>query len=215
MESRTSAIRRLFRDQKLPGNPRLRTDALVVLAVILALAVMMLFHVLSEELLLLSILCTVVFLHVQTQQSLREREASLITLKRELIQHFEGVQDSAPPPVAEAYRRRFLVKQGQRWLVVAVHDIAWFSADGKICFARTWDNRRFVMDYTMEELCKMVDPDDFFRVNRGYLVHAGAVKAVAPYFGGKLLLHVQPAPEGDVVVVSKEKAREVKMWLGK
>jgi two-component system, LytTR family, response regulator LytT len=103
------------------------------------------------------------------------------------------------------YRKRFLVKQGQRW----------FMADGKLCFMRTWDNRRFIVDYTLEELAGMLDPAEFFRANRSYLVHAKSVKSIDSYFGGKLILQLMPKTETNDVVVSKEKAGEFKAWMGK
>lgn len=113
------------------------------------------------------------------------------------------------------YRKRFLVKQGQRWLSVELHEIAWFMADGKLCFLKTWDNRRFIVDYTLEELTDMLDPVEFFRVNRSFLVHAKAIKSFDSYFGGKLNLQLNPKPESNEVLVSKEKAGEFKAWMGK
>ena len=113
------------------------------------------------------------------------------------------------------YRKRFLMKQGQRWLSVEVHEIAWFMADGKLCFLKTWDNRRFIVDYTLEELTDLLDPAEFDRANRSYLVHAKAIKSIDSYFGGKLLLQLSPKPENNDVLVSKEKAGEFKAWMGK
>ncbi|MDX1476345.1 MAG: LytTR family DNA-binding domain-containing protein [Saprospiraceae bacterium] len=113
------------------------------------------------------------------------------------------------------YRRRFLVRQGQRWIRVDVAQIAWFRAEGKLCFLRTWDNKRYLVDYTLEELGRMLNPDTFFRVNRSYSVHINAIASVAPYFGGKLVLEMTLQVEGDPVLVSKERASEFKEWLGK
>lgn len=126
-----------------------------------------------------------------------------------LIRELRAVQQP------QEYRQRFLLKQGQRWISVETHEIAWFSADGKICFARTWDNRRFLVDYTLEELSQMLNPADFYRVNRSYLVHAKAVTSIEPYFGGKLLLHLSPKTEHNDVVVPKQKANAFKVWMGK
>lgn len=115
----------------------------------------------------------------------------------------------------QGYRKRFLLKQGQRWISVELHEIAWFNADGKLCFLRTWDNRRFIVDYTLEELTEMLDPADFFRINRSYLAHAKAIKSIDAYFGGKLILQLHPKPESNDVIVSKEKATDFKRWMGK
>lgn len=47
----------------------------------------------------------------------------------------------------QQYRKRFLVKQGQKLHAIEVEEIAWFNSDRKISFLRTWDNQRFVVDY--------------------------------------------------------------------
>jgi two-component system, LytTR family, response regulator LytT len=117
------------------------------------------------------------------------------------------------PPAA--YRKRFLVKQGQRLFSVEVSDIAWFMADGKLCFLRTWDNQRYLLDYTLEQLESLLDPAEFYRANRSYLISAKAVKDIQPYFNGKLSLQLIPAAEPNNVIVSKEKAMEFKRWMGK
>lgn len=123
----------------------------------------------------------------------------------------EGLSQAQP----KSYRNRFLVKQGQRWVTIEVADIAWFMADGKICFLRTWDNQRYIVDYTLEEIADMLDPQLFFRLNRSYIAHARAVRSFQPYFNGKLILALQPAAEQNDVIISREKATEFKKWMGK
>ncbi|MCB9081939.1 MAG: response regulator transcription factor [Lewinellaceae bacterium] len=112
-------------------------------------------------------------------------------------------------------RNRFLVKKGQRYQVVEVKDIAYFQAEGKLCYLRTWENQRFVLDYTLEQLTEMLEPHDFFRVNRSYLVQAKAIRNIQSYFNGKLILQLEPAAVANEVVISKEKATAFKKWLGR
>ncbi|HOY21053.1 MAG TPA: LytTR family DNA-binding domain-containing protein [Haliscomenobacter sp.] len=120
---------------------------------------------------------------------------------------------SFQPP--QQYRKRFLVKQGQKLQAIEVEEIAWFTTDSKICFLRTWENQRYVLDYSLEELSTMLNPDLFFRVNRSYIVHIKAIKVINSYFNGKLQLQLSPAPEQNDVIISKEKAAEFKKWMGK
>jgi two-component system, LytTR family, response regulator LytT len=123
-----------------------------------------------------------------------------------------GLQSFQQP---KEYRKRFLVKQGQKLLSVEIDDIAWFSADGKLCFIRTWKNNRFIIDYTLEQLTDMLDPEEFFRVNRSYLVNIRSIVSVSPYFNGKLILQLSPAADINDVIVSREKASDFKHWMGK
>lgn len=125
------------------------------------------------------------------------------------------VQELRQSQQPKAYRKRFLLKQGQRWLSVEVPEIAWFMADGKLCFLKTWDNRRLLVDYTLEELAEMLDPVEFCRVNRSYIVHIKAIKSIDTHFGGKLILQLSPKTAVNDVVVSKEKAPDFKKWMGR
>ncbi len=159
----------------------------------------------------------------------KEELAGALEKLQRMKAHFQGPSPQAPVAIGienlvrelrqfqqpKEYRKRFLLKQGQRWLSVEIHEIAWFMADGKLCFLKTWDNRRFIVDYTLEELGEMLDPAEFFRVNRSYIVHAKAVKSIDNYFSGRLILQLTPKTEANDVVVSKEKASEFKSWMGK
>lgn len=133
-------------------------------------------------------------------------------LQLNLVSLLEAFQQKMAP---SAYRHRFLVKQGQRLLSVEVSEIAWLHAEGKLCFIKTWNNHRYILDYTLEELTDMLDPDLFFRVNRAYLVHHKAIRNINAFFRGKLILTLHPATENNDVIISKEKAGAFKKWMGK
>ena len=113
------------------------------------------------------------------------------------------------------YRNRFLVKQGQRLLTIETQEIAWFNADGKIVFMMTWGGQRHMMDYTLDQLERLVDPNMFYRANRSFILNIKSIRTIHPYFNGKLKLTLHPAPEETEVVVSKEKSNNFKSWLGK
>lgn len=113
------------------------------------------------------------------------------------------------------FRKRFLVKQGQKLLSIETDQIAWFMADGKICFLKTWQNSRYIVDYTLEQLEDLLDPTDYFRINRSYLVHFRAITSVSPYFNGKLKLQLSPGSDNNDIMVSRERANDFKRWLGK
>ncbi|RZK62137.1 MAG: LytTR family transcriptional regulator, partial [Hymenobacter sp.] len=76
----------------------------------------------------------------------------------------------------------------------------------------THDGRRFVVDYTLEQLEALLDPAYFCRLNRQVLAQLPAVRRLVPHLGGKLLVELLPAPTEEVLI-SKEKASAVKQWL--
>ena len=114
----------------------------------------------------------------------------------------------------KAYRNRFLVKQGSRLLSVDVSNIAYFYADGRLCFFKTWDKAKYIIDYTLDELADMLDPGQFFRAGRGFIVHIKSIAQIHQYFNSKLKLELNPLTEKEVII-SKEKTTEFKEWMGK
>lgn len=112
------------------------------------------------------------------------------------------------------FRKRFLVKHGQKLVSIEVNDIAYFFSDGRLNFFKTIDNRKFVVDYTMDELNEMLDPDQYFRISRSFFISVDSVDQIHDYFGNRLLLHLKPATEKEAIV-SREKVSDFKTWLGK
>src|SRR5690606_2537837 len=66
------------------------------------------------------------------------------------------------------YRKRFLVKHAQKLVSIEVEEIAYFFSDGRLNFFKTYDNKKFVVDYTMDELEEMLDPERYFRISRSF-----------------------------------------------
>ncbi len=112
------------------------------------------------------------------------------------------------------YRKRFLVKNANKLVSVEVDEIAYFYSDGRLNFFKTFDNRKFIIDYTMEELQDMLDPEKFFRTNRAFYVSIKSIDRIEDYFGNRLILQLKPMIEKDAIV-SREKVTDFKLWMGK
>jgi DNA-binding LytR/AlgR family response regulator len=112
------------------------------------------------------------------------------------------------------YRKRFLVKQAQKLVSIEVEDIAYFYSDGRLNFFKTTDNRKFVVDYTMDELSEMLNPEKYFRISRSFYVSIDSIDQIHDYFGNRLLLHLRPAVDKEALV-SREKVMDFKKWMGK
>ncbi|WP_353719432.1 LytTR family DNA-binding domain-containing protein [Dyadobacter sp. 676] len=112
------------------------------------------------------------------------------------------------------YRKRFLVKHLQQWVPVEVGDIAYFYSEEGTSLFKTKNNQKFPVDYTLDELEKMLDPNSFFRANRQFIISVHCVQQINPYFNNKIKLTLTPMPESEVII-SREKAMDFKKWLGK
>jgi DNA-binding LytR/AlgR family response regulator len=112
------------------------------------------------------------------------------------------------------FRKRFLVKHGQKLVSIEVDDIAYFFSDGRLNFFKTLDNKKFVVDYTMDELNEMLDPEKYFRISRSFFISVNSVAQIHDYFGNRLMLQLKPETDKEAIV-SREKVTEFKNWLGK
>lgn len=112
------------------------------------------------------------------------------------------------------YRKRFLVKQAQKLVSIDVENIAYFYSDGRLNFFKTGDNKKFVVDYTMDDLEDMLDTEKYFRISRSFYVSVGSIDQIHDYFGNRLILHLSPGVDKEAIV-SREKVTDFKKWMGK
>jgi DNA-binding LytR/AlgR family response regulator len=111
------------------------------------------------------------------------------------------------------YRRRFLVKIGQKHLPVEVDEINYFYIDERSTLFKTSDNRKLVIDYTLDEIESMLDEHRFFRINRSFIVSIESVRQMNDFFNSRLILKLHPEINKEVIV-SREKVNDIKKWMG-
>jgi two-component system response regulator LytT len=112
------------------------------------------------------------------------------------------------------YRKRFLVKHLQKLVSIDVATICCFYFEDRVTFFKTFDGKNYILDYTLDEVEGIMDPDIFFRINRGLMVAMKSVDQIQPYFGNRLALRLKPDFEKEVIV-SREKVNDFKVWMGK
>ncbi|GAB3716388.1 LytTR family DNA-binding domain-containing protein [Spirosoma flavus] len=134
----------------------------------------------------------------------REAKVAIRELAQELREQIQHIE----------YRKRFLVRHLSQWIPIEVTDIAYFYSEDGISLFRTTKGQKYPIDYTLDELETMVDPAQFFRANRQYIIHISSVVKIHQYFNYKLKLTLHPASENEVLV-SRERSVDFKKWMGK
>ncbi len=112
------------------------------------------------------------------------------------------------------FRKRFLVKHANKMVSVEVKDIAYFFSDNGLNFFTTFDNKKYLVDYLMDEIETVIDPENYFRVNRSLIVTVDSIDKIEDYFGSRLILKLNPAFDKEALV-SREKVADFKKWMGK
>ena len=128
-----------------------------------------------------------------------------------LAQLMQQMQQSAPP--AASYKTQFVVRVGEHLKVVPLDQIAYFFSLEKATFLQTTEGRKFVVDYTMDQLETLLDPRRFFRLNRAYLAQQSAIHDIIHYTNSRLQTVLKPAAPDAQVLVSREKVNVFKSWL--
>jgi len=114
--------------------------------------------------------------------------------------------------LTKQFKSRFVVKVGLHIRPIEVIDIQYFYSLEKATFLCTNANKNYSLDYSLDQIERLVDPHQFFRVNRKYLVHISAIQEVVAYSSSRLRIQFKQSAIQDVIV-SREKVSDFKSWL--
>ena len=110
------------------------------------------------------------------------------------------------------FKKALLVSYKDKLIPLATKDIAYFFTEYKIVNAVTFSGAKYVIDSTLEEISHQLAPDDFFRINRQYIISRQGVKDASIWFAGRLSLNlIVSTPEQ--LFVSRSNTNGFKKWL--
>lgn len=122
----------------------------------------------------------------------------------------ENIQGREP-----GFRKRFLITYGDKIRKVETQEIAWFSALEKSVFMRTFQDQSYPVDYTLDRLETILDPERFFRINRRFLINIDSIVNMTIWSRSRILIALNPPAGRDEAVVSIDRAGEFRKWLNK
>jgi DNA-binding LytR/AlgR family response regulator len=111
-----------------------------------------------------------------------------------------------------SYRSRYMAKIGDTIKPVDTEDIAYFYIEDGEVVLTTFKGKRYLPNYSLDQLDEQLNPNVFFRANRQLIVNIKAVKELHPYFKGRLILKLDP-PLPEQIVISSGKVKAFKKWL--
>lgn len=110
------------------------------------------------------------------------------------------------------YRERFLLPYRDGFSTISVSDINHVFTEDRVTKLALNNGTSVATSLSMDEMEKQLNPDQFFRANRQYIVNIDHILYIGKYFGGKLLLHLKGYEKVEIVV-SKERSSLLKQWL--
>lgn len=110
------------------------------------------------------------------------------------------------------YKNRFMVKLGDALSSVKTDEIHHFTSEDGMVLLVTTLGKRYPLDYNLDQLEQLIDPAQFFRINRKVIVRLDAIQKVGSYFNSRLKIHAQHLSEEDAIV-SRERVGNFKEWF--
>jgi DNA-binding LytR/AlgR family response regulator len=149
-----------------------------------------------------------------------ELEAAINKCKR-LLDHKQRpptditalVQALSNPGGAPRYKEKFIVQLRQQWIPINTKDIACFSKQ-VLNYIYLHNGDRYVVDFvTLDEVEELLDPNQFYRANRQFIINIDALKSVKPIENSKLLLTLKEPNHKLDIDLSRVKSPEFKKWM--
>jgi DNA-binding LytR/AlgR family response regulator len=138
----------------------------------------------------------------QTQQAKNQSfNFDFETVKKMLFSHSET-----------NYKQRISVKIGQQIKLIPVDSIECFYTRDKAAYLFTDEGRQYLIDETLDEMETLLDPKNFSRVSRQFIVQINAIKNINVYSNSRLLVSLQHFDETDIIV-SRERVKDFKALL--
>jgi len=142
-----------------------------------------------------------------------ELEAALIKFEK-IFQHvpYTTSPKNYEQLLSVRTKNRFLISKGENYHYIETKDIAHFYSEDGVVFLHTSSDKRYIINYTLEQLEQLLDNRLFFRVSRNCIGNVRAIKNVAKYFNSRLKLSFSPVCPHEVLV-SRVRVPDFLKWM--
>ncbi len=130
--------------------------------------------------------------------------------EREPINHVK--MEEVIQLLTKQHKTRFVVKVGNHIKPIEIVEIQYFYSLEKATFLYTNENKSYALDFSLDQIERLVDPGQFFRINRKFLVNIKSIKEIVSYSSNRLKIGFKYSKDEDAIV-SREKVASFKKWL--
>jgi len=147
-----------------------------------------------------------------------ELEAAVLKYKARVPQQqqvtldFNDIKQLLVNPIEREYKKRFSVKVGQHLKLIQSDEIECVYSENKGTYLYTNEGRNYLIDLTLDDLEKELEPDVFFRINRKFFVNINAIKDMVSYTNSRIEIKLNTYKDY-TVIVARERVKAFKNWL--
>jgi DNA-binding LytR/AlgR family response regulator len=110
------------------------------------------------------------------------------------------------------YKNRFMIKVGEKIKSISTEEIRLFYSLEKGTYLNTNSNRNYVVEFPLERVHELLDPNLFFRISRKYIVSINGLEDIIAHTNSRLKIKLSGF-EDEEIIVAREKVKEFKAWL--
>ena len=115
-------------------------------------------------------------------------------------------------PVDRKFKKRITIKIGQHIKIINIDAVECFYSENKSTYIHTLENRNHLLDFSLEHWQEQLNSEQFFRVNRTFIIHINSIKDIIAYSNSRLKLVLNSFAETEIIV-SRERVRDFKRWI--
>ena len=113
---------------------------------------------------------------------------------------------------ASEFQKRILIKYGQHLKAIEISESAYFYVESRITFMKTHQGKNYPVDYNLDQLEEILNPNQFFRINRKFIINIDAIGQMYTYSKSRVKIELIP-PTDSETIVSSERSSRFKKWL--
>ena len=111
-----------------------------------------------------------------------------------------------------AYKQTLLVNYKEKIIPVNLQHVGFIYTANGLVYLELGDNKSYTVHHTLEQLETMLDPRQFFRANRKFILNRDFIDNIEYYFNRKLFITCKiESPEK--IIISRVKAQPFLQWL--
>ncbi|WP_299185612.1 LytTR family DNA-binding domain-containing protein [uncultured Aquimarina sp.] len=111
------------------------------------------------------------------------------------------------------YKKRFLAKINNSLKTIEIDEIAYFYTEEKLTFIQLWSGKKIPIDFSLKKLEQELDPSNFFRINRKYIIHLKCIEEMYYTSKSRIKVSLTPVATENNIFVAIEKLGKFKKWL--
>lgn len=113
----------------------------------------------------------------------------------------------------QQFDKRYMIRFGEQVRTVESSEIAYAYSMQKAVYITTFSGKTYPVDRSLDQLESDLNPKDFFRINRGFIVNIRSIGNMSVVSKSRVKLELNPVFHESEVISSTERSPAFKEWL--